>query len=79
MFKKGLVLGFVLLFILIYISPMAFGSDSELLQKDDYLENLAFYYYDEYDSSKFEYYKKYSQSDSSEITDLEELTETGDK
>jgi outer membrane protein assembly factor BamB len=53
---------------------MAFGSDSELLQKDDYLENLAFYYYDEYDSSKFEYYKKYSQSDSSEITDLEELT-----
>ena len=53
---------------------MAFGFDSKLLQKDDYLENLAFYYYDEYGSSKFEYCKEYFQRDGSGIADLAEIT-----
>ncbi|MCK5260723.1 MAG: PQQ-binding-like beta-propeller repeat protein [Thermoplasmatales archaeon] len=38
------------------------------------MDDLAFYYYDGYDSSKSEYYKEYFQRDSSEIADLEEIT-----
>ena len=38
------------------------------------MDNLAFYYYDGYGSSKFEHYKEYFQQDKSEIADLEEIT-----
>ncbi|MCK5261625.1 MAG: PQQ-like beta-propeller repeat protein, partial [Thermoplasmatales archaeon] len=74
MLKKGLITGIILLFIFTSVSPMAFGSDSELLQKDEILENFAFYYYDEYDSSKLKHYKEYFQRNNLEIADFEEIT-----
>jgi outer membrane protein assembly factor BamB len=57
LFKKWLLIGIILLFIFTSVSPMAFGSDSKLLHKDDYLNNLAFYCLDANDSNaKYEYY-----------------------
>jgi len=46
----------------------------ELTVDTEEMDNLAFYYYNEYDSSKSEHYKEYFQRDNSEIADLEEIT-----
>ena len=74
--KNTLVFGIILLFIVSAVSPMVIGlkSDTVDVERDEFLDNLAFYYYDEYGSSKSEYYKEYFQRDNSEIADLEEIT-----
>ncbi len=46
----------------------------EVTVDEELMDNLAFYYYDEYDSSKSEYYKEYFQRNNLEIADLEEIT-----
>jgi len=74
--RKGLIFGITALFIVSAVSPMVIGlkSDTVDVERDEFLDNLAFYYYDEYDSSKLEDYKEYFQRDNLEIADLEEIT-----
>jgi len=66
-----LAIGISLLFILTSVSTMGIGFNDKTMEREEYLKDIAFYYYDEYDSSKSEYYKEYFQRDSSEIADLE--------
>ena len=70
---KTLVVGIVFLFIVSTVTPVVISYD-EPEERDEFQENLEFYLYDEYDSSKSERYKEYFQRDSSEIADLEEIT-----
>ena len=74
--KNTLVFGIILLFIVSAVSPMVIGlkSDTVDVERDEFLDNLAFYCYDEYGSSKSEHYKEYFQRDNLEIADLEEIT-----
>ncbi len=72
MIRKTLAVGIILLFIASTVTPAVISYD-EPEEDDDYLENLAFVCYDEYDSNaKYEYYKEhllndYSKNDRSDI------------
>jgi outer membrane protein assembly factor BamB len=58
MIRKTLAVGIVFLFIVSIVTPAVISID-ESEEDDDYLENLAFACYDEYDSNaKYEYYKE---------------------
>ena len=48
--------------------------NDKTMEREEYLKDIAFYYYDEYGSSKSEYYKECFWRDNSEISDLEEIT-----
>jgi len=72
--KKGLVLGIIALFIVSAVSPMVIGYGTKSSEKDEYLENLAFVFSDDSDSSKFAYYKKLLQRDDSWYVESEEVT-----
>ncbi|MFO7677607.1 MAG: PQQ-binding-like beta-propeller repeat protein, partial [Thermoplasmatota archaeon] len=73
MFKKWLSIGIILLFILSSVGTMSIKFNDKTLEREEFLKDIAFYYYDEYDSSKFEHYKECFQRDSSAIADLEEI------
>ena len=69
-----LAIGISLLFILTSVSTMGIVFNDKTMEREEYLKDIAFYYYDEYGSSKLEYYKEHFQQDNSEIADLEEIT-----
>jgi len=61
--RKSLAVGIVFLFIASTVTPAVISYD-EPEEDDDFLENLAFMCYDEYDSNaKYEYYKEYLLND----------------
>jgi len=74
--RKTLAVGIVFLFIVTIFTPAVISYD-EPKENDDYLENLAFVCYDEYDSNtKYEYYKEYLLNDySNDDVEIVEPTE----
>ena len=72
--KKWLVIGIILSFIPTSVSTMDIGFIDKTMEREEYLKDIAFYYFDEYDSTKLEHYKEYLQRDNSDFTDLGEIT-----
>ena len=56
-------IGICLLFILTVVNPMTLGIDNVTSERDEYLEDLAYIFSDEYGSAKYEYYKELLQRD----------------
>ena len=67
-------MGIISIFIFTSISPIVFGLDNKILKKDEILDNLAFFYYEYYNSSKLDHYNENFQKNNQENIDLEEKT-----
>jgi outer membrane protein assembly factor BamB len=67
------MIGIISLFFITSITPSVFGLDYKIFKRDNILDNFGFFYFDDYNSSKIDYYDEYFKIKNLENVDLEEI------